>query len=163
MITIGLLAIVLWRTDAARWVRWLGVAALALVVISKACSAACACVLDERTLAMLHGCTGPLFFALTRGDWSCSRRAAGGTAQPTAHPLQSARFAAWPSSRASWSTCRSCSARCCATCRSPPSRRHLPLAVRFHLFLAAILSLHIVLLVVARAVTAHDASNRLAA
>ena len=65
--TVGLLAIglviVLWRCEPRRWVRGLGWVALALV-IAQGVLGGMRVLLDERTLAMLHGCIGPLFFAL---------------------------------------------------------------------------------------------------
>jgi cytochrome c oxidase assembly protein subunit 15 len=63
MITIGLLA-VLWRADERRWIRWLGILALVLVIFQGVLGGM-RVRLDEQTLAMLHGCTGPLFFAVT--------------------------------------------------------------------------------------------------
>lgn len=63
MLTIGLLVLLL-RKDDRRWMKVLGFAALALVVFQGVLGGM-RVLLDERTLAMLHGCTGPLFFALT--------------------------------------------------------------------------------------------------
>jgi len=63
LLTITLL-IVLWRNDERRWMRWMGVAALALVVLQGVLGGM-RVLFDERTLAMFHGCTGPLFFAVT--------------------------------------------------------------------------------------------------
>lgn len=63
MLTIGLV-VVLWRNEPRRWVRGLGWVALALVIFQGVLGGM-RVLLDERTLAMLHGCTGPLFFALT--------------------------------------------------------------------------------------------------
>ncbi|MGD9636887.1 MAG: heme A synthase, partial [Pirellulales bacterium] len=63
MLTIGL-AIVFWRTGERLWLRNLSLAALALVIFQGVLGGM-RVLLDERTLAMLHGCTGPLFFALT--------------------------------------------------------------------------------------------------
>ena len=63
LLTIGLV-VVLWRTDERRWMWQLGLAALALVIMQGVLGGM-RVLLDERTLAMLHGCTGPLFFALT--------------------------------------------------------------------------------------------------
>jgi cytochrome c oxidase assembly protein subunit 15 len=63
MLTIGLLVVV-WRCDYRQWLRWLAVAALVLVV-SQGVLGGMRVVLDERSLAMFHGTTGPLFFALT--------------------------------------------------------------------------------------------------
>jgi cytochrome c oxidase assembly protein subunit 15 len=63
MLSIGLV-VVLWRTHERRWLRHLSLVALALVVFQGVLGGM-RVLLDERTLAMLHGCTGPLFFALT--------------------------------------------------------------------------------------------------
>ncbi|MCC7084021.1 MAG: COX15/CtaA family protein [Pirellulales bacterium] len=63
MLTIGLLVSLL-RTEHRRWLKGLGFAALALVIFQGVLGGM-RVLLDERTLAMLHGCTGPLFFALT--------------------------------------------------------------------------------------------------
>jgi cytochrome c oxidase assembly protein subunit 15 len=62
MIAIGL-NIVLCRSEGRRWVRGLGLAALALV-ITQGIMGGLRVLWDERTLAMFHGVTGPLFFAL---------------------------------------------------------------------------------------------------
>ena len=62
MLTIGLVAALWWRDDR-RWIRQLGIVAL-LLVIFQGVLGGMRVLLDERTLAMLHGCTGPLFFAL---------------------------------------------------------------------------------------------------
>ena len=63
LLTMGLL-IILWRSDQRAWIRGLGIAALALVIFQGVLGGM-RVLLDERTLAMLHGCTGPLFFVLT--------------------------------------------------------------------------------------------------
>jgi cytochrome c oxidase assembly protein subunit 15 len=63
LLTIALVA-ALWWSDRRRWVGWLGVAALMLVVFQGVLGGL-RVTLAERTLAMLHGFTGPLFFALT--------------------------------------------------------------------------------------------------
>src|SRR5215212_1887099 len=63
LITIGLL-FVLMRVEPRKWVRGMGFAALALVIFQGALGGM-RVLLDERTLAMLHGMTGPLFFGLT--------------------------------------------------------------------------------------------------
>lgn len=62
LLTIGLL-VTLWRCDRRRWLRHVGVVAL-LLVIFQGVLGGMRVLLDERTLAMVHGCTGPLFFAL---------------------------------------------------------------------------------------------------
>jgi cytochrome c oxidase assembly protein subunit 15 len=63
ILTIGLLA-ALWRSEQRSWLRWLGVAALVLVV-SQGVLGGMRVRYDLRELAMFHGTTGPLFFALT--------------------------------------------------------------------------------------------------
>jgi cytochrome c oxidase assembly protein subunit 15 len=63
LITIGLLVVLL-RSESRRWVKVLGGAALALVIFQGVLGGM-RVRMDERTLAMLHGATGPLFFALT--------------------------------------------------------------------------------------------------
>jgi cytochrome c oxidase assembly protein subunit 15 len=62
LITIGLV-IVLFRVEHRRWLRGLGIAALALVIFQGVLGGM-RVLMDERTLAMLHGMTGPLFFAV---------------------------------------------------------------------------------------------------
>jgi cytochrome c oxidase assembly protein subunit 15 len=63
--TVGLLCIafvvVVWRTDSRRWMRFASLAALALV-IGQGVLGGMRVTLDERTLAMIHGCVAPLFF-----------------------------------------------------------------------------------------------------
>jgi cytochrome c oxidase assembly protein subunit 15 len=63
LLTIALLA-ALWRYDSRRWVRWLGVAALAAVIF-QGLLGGLRVRLDERLLAKIHGCFGPAFFALS--------------------------------------------------------------------------------------------------
>lgn len=63
MITIALV-VVFWRSETRRWLKWLSVAALALVIVQGVLGGM-RVVLNERSLAMIHGITGPAFFALT--------------------------------------------------------------------------------------------------
>ena len=63
LLTIGLLILLL-RTETRRWMKGVGFAALALVIFQGVLGGM-RVLLNERTLAMLHGCTGPLFFAVT--------------------------------------------------------------------------------------------------
>lgn len=58
------LAALLWRKDERRWMRWLGVAAI-VGVIFQGVLGGLRVVADEVVLADVHGCTAPLFFALT--------------------------------------------------------------------------------------------------
>jgi cytochrome c oxidase assembly protein subunit 15 len=151
MLTIGLL-IVLWRKEPRHWVRWLGVAALALVIF-QGILGGLRVRFDERTLAMLHGCTGPLFFALTVAMVVVTSRRwlrRDGDVRPVNQPDISTPAAGHIRHLA------------VATCVFAYLQilvgavlRHVPIdsepatfmhAVKFHLFLAAILALHILLL-----------------
>jgi cytochrome c oxidase assembly protein subunit 15 len=145
MLTIGLV-MVLWRTQERRWLRHLSWAALALVIFQGVLGGM-RVLLDERTLAMLHGCTGPLFFALTVAmvvftsqSWTMCA-----TGSASADPASSL-------------------VRCLAvaTCVLVYLQlvfgavlRHVPvdsepaafmLAVRFHLFMAGVLALQVLVL-----------------
>src|ERR1043165_8488370 len=62
LLTIGLLVVLL-KAEPRRWLRGLGFAALGLVIFQGVLGGM-RVRLDERTLAMLHGMTGPLFFSL---------------------------------------------------------------------------------------------------
>jgi cytochrome c oxidase assembly protein subunit 15 len=63
MLTIALL-ISLYLAEPRRWVRLFGVALLVGVILQGVLGGM-RVVLDERVLALVHGCTGPLFFAAT--------------------------------------------------------------------------------------------------
>ena len=142
MITICLV-IVLWRCDQRRWMCGLGVTALALVV-TQGVLGGVRVLRDERSLAMFHGMTGPLFFALavalvvfTSRTW---RRGATGSA--SAMPIRVLAVV----------TCVLIYLQVVlgAVIRHVPIAAEpnaFALAVRFHLFLAAVLSLHVALLV----------------
>jgi heme a synthase len=61
--TIGLV-IACFRCEMRRWVRWFSVALLAGVVLQGVLGGM-RVLMDERVLALVHGCVGPLFFAAT--------------------------------------------------------------------------------------------------
>jgi cytochrome c oxidase assembly protein subunit 15 len=65
---VGLLTITLcvslWVTKQLKWLRMLGLAALAAVIFQGVLGGM-RVLLDERLLAMIHGCFGPAFFAFT--------------------------------------------------------------------------------------------------
>jgi cytochrome c oxidase assembly protein subunit 15 len=147
LITIGMLFVFM-RLERRNWVRGMGFAALGLVMFQGALGGM-RVLLDERTLAMLHGMTGPLFFGLTVALVVITSRA-------------------WQSVAVveSQATIRgSTQIRAVATVTAVLAYlqivlgavlRHVPvdaqpgaflLAVKFHLFLAGVLTLHIVLLV----------------
>lgn len=143
LITIGLV-VVLWRSDDRRWIRNLGIAALALVIV-QGVMGGLRVLRDERSLAMFHGMTGPLFFALAVSlAVFTSRRWREGISIDV-NGAASIRFLA---------------IACCILVYLQivlgAVLRHIPVAaqpiafthaVRFHLFLAAVLTLHVVILV----------------
>ena len=57
------MAAVVWRCDSRHWVRWFAVVCV-VGVIAQGVLGGMRVLLDERQLAMIHGCTGPLFFCL---------------------------------------------------------------------------------------------------
>ncbi len=62
LLTIAVVVAV-YRADDRRWVRWFSLGALAAVT-GQGCLGGARVLLDERQLAMLHGCLGPAFFAV---------------------------------------------------------------------------------------------------
>lgn len=58
------LALLLWLHERRRWLRWLGVTALALVIVQGVIGGLRVVLLEE-TLAILHACFAQAFFALT--------------------------------------------------------------------------------------------------
>ncbi len=85
-----------WMHEPRRWVRWLSVIVL-VAVIGQGLLGGMRVVLGDRTLAMVHGCTGPLFFVLcvslaaVTGRWWWSVEKGGGdriaSSPGTAEPL----------------------------------------------------------------------------
>lgn len=63
LMTIGV-AVALWRTDDRRWLRNFSLLAV-VAVVGQGVLGGMRVLLDERTLAKIHGCTGPAFFAMT--------------------------------------------------------------------------------------------------
>lgn len=71
-LSIGLV-VAAFRSDARPWFRWWCVGILVAVIAQGALGGA-RVVLDQRTFAMIHGCTGPLFFALATATAVMSSR-----------------------------------------------------------------------------------------
>jgi cytochrome c oxidase assembly protein subunit 15 len=143
LITIGLV-IVLIRSESRRWVMVFGCVALVLVIFQGVLGGL-RVLFDERTLAMLHGCTGPLFFALTVALAVITSRT--WTAQANPIELSSAGVI----------RCLSAATAVLAYLQIVVGAvvRHVPLdaqpstfmhAVKGHLYLAAVLALHILAL-----------------
>jgi heme a synthase len=63
LLTIAL-AVTLWIKEDRRWLRWLGIAALALVIVQGVLGGL-RVVLLQHTLAIIHACFAQVFFALT--------------------------------------------------------------------------------------------------
>jgi cytochrome c oxidase assembly protein subunit 15 len=87
IITIALVAMT-WRCDDRRWLRWLTLAALVLVIAQGVLGGA-RVIQDERQLAKIHGCLGPAFFALATALAVFTSRI--WKAGPTAAPDERAR------------------------------------------------------------------------
>ena len=62
MITLGMAAVA-WRSPVGPTVRWLALAAVGLVLVQGGLGGA-RVLLDDTTVAKVHACTGPLFFAV---------------------------------------------------------------------------------------------------
>jgi cytochrome c oxidase assembly protein subunit 15 len=147
LITIAL-AVSLWRSDDRTWVRGLGIFALALV-ISQGVLGGMRVVLEERGLAMIHGITGPMFFAVavalavfTSQTWR--------EGHSPRSSLQNERSGRIP--RLAIATCVLVYLQMVlgAVLRHVPvgaQPETFTLAVKLHLTLAGILSLHVVALV----------------
>ena len=74
IVTLALAAIA-WRSGTRPAVRWLAVAAVVLVVLQGGLGGA-RVLLDDKTVAKVHACTGPLFFAVAVAIATLSRRSA---------------------------------------------------------------------------------------
>jgi cytochrome c oxidase assembly protein subunit 15 len=81
------LAAVVWRNNASNVVRSLAVAAVLLVAVQGALGGA-RVLLDDKTVAKVHACTGPLFFAVAVAVATLTRRPSAGRAvtKPASSP-----------------------------------------------------------------------------
>jgi cytochrome c oxidase assembly protein subunit 15 len=146
---VGLLTIaalvVTWIYEPRRWVRAISVAALALV-IGQGVLGGLRVIEDKVLLAKVHGCVGPLFFALCVA-WATvtSRSWRAGLQVETRHAATISRLALLATVLAYVQLVLGA------------QLRHMPItmtssdfrtAVVFHLFVAAVLALHIVALVI---------------
>ena len=62
MVAIALVAVA-WMGRGPRWHKWMSLVALALVIVQGVLGGF-RVLMDDRLLAMIHGCVGPVFFAL---------------------------------------------------------------------------------------------------
>jgi cytochrome c oxidase assembly protein subunit 15 len=144
LLTIVLLA-VLWRHDERAWVRWCGSAALFLVCLQGTLGGM-RVRLDERTLAMIHGVVGPLFFAMTIALVVFTSRAWRQSESPVRVEISGAVR------RLALATCIFVYLQMMlgAVLRHVPVAAEpstFELAAQLHLAMAAVLALHIVMLV----------------
>jgi cytochrome c oxidase assembly protein subunit 15 len=150
---VGLLTIAftasVWRTDKRGWMRILSIAALALVILQGSLGGA-RVLLDDRLIAMVHGCVGPAYFALCVALAVCSSPYWHDTSWCQSHP------AAGKLQRLAILTAGLTYAQLVIGAQL----RHIPamathgsfrLVVLFHLSVAALLLLHIMLLALAAA------------
>jgi heme a synthase len=154
MLTIALVVVLL-RSDNRRWLKTLGFVALGLVIFQGVLGGM-RVLGDDRTLALLHGCTGPLFFAFTVAmvvftsrTWRIASSVSGATGSASAalaygNSAISIRLIAVVTAVFAY-----------LQIMLGALLRHMPidaqpstfsLAVRWHLFLAAVLTIHILLL-----------------
>jgi cytochrome c oxidase assembly protein subunit 15 len=145
MLTIGLL-VSLWMGEERRWVRNLGFAALALVIFQGVLGGM-RVLLDERTLAMLHGCTGPLFFSLAVAMVVFTSKAWARGSDAAVSGDSAASLVRWLAVATSvlvyLQLVLGAVLRHVPVDSEPTAFLH---AIRFHLFLAGVLVLHVVLL-----------------
>jgi cytochrome c oxidase assembly protein subunit 15 len=77
------LAAVVWRSGQSAAVRSLAVAAVILVIV-QGCLGGARVLLDDKTIAKVHACTGPLFFAVATAIATLTRRREPGVASAVA-------------------------------------------------------------------------------
>jgi cytochrome c oxidase assembly protein subunit 15 len=130
-----LLALSLWLGETRKWLRWLGAAALVLVVLQGVIGGL-RVVLLEHTLAILHACLAHAFFALvvslalfTSNEWSS--------------PAQSLRH---PHARQFRSLCVLTASLIYAQAISGAVLRHAGSRFDVHLVLAFLVAVHVLLL-----------------
>ena len=75
MLSLGLAAVV-WRSGQSAAVKSLAIAAVVLVIVQGVLGGA-RVLLDDKTVAKVHACTGPLFFAVVTAIATLTRRARG--------------------------------------------------------------------------------------
>ena len=143
LLTIAL-AMSLVRCDARTWIRWLGLAAI-VAVVAQGVLGGMRVLMDERLLAKIHGCTGPLFFGLAVALAAFTSRRWRELPQPrvaeSAGKLQ--RLALLTTFFAFVQIVLGAQLRHVSAGLDAGGFR---VAVLFHLFMAAVLAVHVVLL-----------------
>jgi cytochrome c oxidase assembly protein subunit 15 len=148
MITLAL-AFVLWRSRVDRRLFFLGLGAIPLVILQGVLGGM-RVVLSEQLLAMVHGCVGPAFFAYAVMLWQLTSRRFVEAQRPSTVDAGLVLL-----TRLAWITTILCYAQLVLGALVRHTQ-HMPETttsqfrgfVHFHLFMAAVLTLHVVLLVV---------------
>jgi heme a synthase len=144
MLTIALV-VVTWRCDDRRWLRWLAVGAL-LLVIAQGMLGGARVLIDARQLAKIHGCVGPAFFALATALAVFTSRVwrQGPSLTPSAGAGKLHRLAALTAALAYVQLILGANLRHIAVTASVTEFRA---AVLFHIAGALVVAIHVVLLV----------------
>lgn len=144
----GLLSIALmgslWKAKASALQQWLGLAAFT-AILSQGTIGGMRVMMNERLFAMLHACTGPLAFAVCVAAWYFTKDDSE-TRQDSASTSKIFRLALLTTGFAYIQLVLGAIVRHMPV-YAPPRTFHT--AVMFHLFMAAVLTIHVVLLAVA--------------
>jgi heme a synthase len=143
-------AIAIWKNDDRTWVRVFSLLAL-IAVIGQGVLGGMRVLLDERTLAKIHGCTGPAFFAMavvlavvTSRWWQGISAAAVQQTNIDTGGGRSVRFAMLTTLLTYVQLVLGAQVRHIAVGAAP---LEFQISVYFHLFMAAVLFVQIVLLI----------------
>jgi cytochrome c oxidase assembly protein subunit 15 len=134
LITVAL-ALILWFREQRNWVRWLGVSALVLVV-SQGIVGGLRVVLVEQALAIVHACLAQAFFALTVSLVVFTSREWSDMSPPVGEAGRLARL------------CASTTALIYVQAIFGALVRHTGEWVEVHLFFAALVALHVLLVII---------------
>jgi cytochrome c oxidase assembly protein subunit 15 len=148
LLSIGLVAIT-WVTSESSVVRKMSLAVLAGVLL-QGLLGGMRVVFDERTLALIHGCTGPLFFALCAATVVVSSPSwqAAPSRSPTAHDKKFFRLALLTALLAYGQLVAGAVLRHSPHLLGPNAAVVFHAAVYFHLLLALAIAVHAMLLVI---------------
>lgn len=139
------LVVVVWRCDRRRWLRYLSLAALAAVILQGSLGGL-RVILDETEIAKLHGCFGPVFFSLAVSMGVFTSRLWQSNSQPkdSAGARRLQRLAAITTFLAYIQLVLGAQLRHLPQTTLPGQFRT---AVAFHLIMAGVLLLHVILTV----------------
>jgi cytochrome c oxidase assembly protein subunit 15 len=136
-----------WMSEPRRWVRWYSVSLVAGVVVQGALGGM-RVLLDERVIALVHGCVGPLFFAAAAGMVAVTSRRWTEPAPPASSPAADARLlrlAVITASLAYLQLVLGAIVRHSPMMLFDGAERMFQVAVYFHLLLAAAVAVHVMM------------------